>query len=605
MSEPSSSHPRATVVDAFFLIAILIGMLHGIDRYSLYEPHEGHFAGVGREMYLSGDWITPKLDGAPYLNKPPLFYWMIATSYTIFGVSEWAARLPQALIGWMGVVFAWLWARELFGSRAGRIAAGMLAVSAGWYLFSHQLLIDELLSVIYFASLYYMWRIARNPEPLGGWVGYYITMGLSIMAKGLVGPMLSIVALLCFIWLKKEKRITRYSRPWLGVLISFAIVLPWLVMIELRNPGFLKYVIVNEHWNRLFNKRDPPDFEPVRVGMFTYILIALVWLAPWCLFLPQVASFAWKNSHPSPLGGRGAGGEGEEPRHDLNRANAIAILSLGALIPAVLFIPVPSRLIYYSLPALPPFAVLASGWWVAASGDCYKRGRISAGATAIVLGLAIIASAQFIAPLVGHIRDIAAVPQIIPYMSPFALVIGLGLLSCGVILLNRRAGMAMVVLCGCLLIGEAYNTRGFAEFDRIRSSKRLVNWLLPRAGADAVWISEGSLEIGAAGGIAFNLGIDGQGKPRRVYVMSDSPMRNPPRFPGSPPEYLIDKVKLKELWSSKTPAIYITDFQRLTDDDKVREPPSPHHEIHFDPNDNPGGLRRVFVNEAARHRFGL
>ena len=155
----------ATWFDAVLLGGILAVMLYGIGSYGLYEPHEGHFAGVGREMVTSGDWIVPHLNGAQYLNKPPLFYWLIAISYTIFGVqNEFAARLPLVLIGWSGVVLVWHWTRQLFGIRAGRIAAVMLACAAGWFLFCHQLLIDALLSVLNLAALYAMWKAIQSRD---------------------------------------------------------------------------------------------------------------------------------------------------------------------------------------------------------------------------------------------------------------------------------------------------------------------------------------------------------------------------------------------------------------------------------------------------------
>src|SRR4051812_47718142 len=79
---------RITFWDGLVLGGILAALLYGIGDYGLYEPHEGHFAGVAREMVLTGDWVTPRLDGAPYLNKPPLFYWLILLSYAAFGINE-------------------------------------------------------------------------------------------------------------------------------------------------------------------------------------------------------------------------------------------------------------------------------------------------------------------------------------------------------------------------------------------------------------------------------------------------------------------------------------------------------------------------------------
>ncbi len=577
--------PPVDFWDWAVLGGILAAMLYGIGSYGLYEPHEGHFAGVGREMVLGRDWVTPRLDGSAYLNKPPLFYWIIAASYTLFGIGEWSARFPQALIGWLGVFLAWNWARAVWRARAGRAAAGILGVAAGWYLFSHQLLIDELLSTLYLASLYFLWKCVTRPERAAGWIGFYATLGLSIMSKGLIGLVLPCVVLLVFAFLKKDWGALRKCRPVMGLAIIAALVAPWVILVEMRNPGFLKYVIVNEHWNRIFDRRWPPDYNASKTSPLKFLLIAAVWLAPWCFFLPQIVSFSAKNAS------RAAGG-------DRQMADAVAILSLGALLPTLLFVPVPSRLIYYSLPSLPPFAVLAAGWWTSMEGDRFRRGRLAAGIAALVVGVAIAAGGQMVGGLLKNISDLQVAPQTLDFMPGFALAIGVGLAACGALLLGRKTSAALLALCLPIAAAEAWNTAGFAAFDPVRSSKRMVAQLGPKLGPECVWISEGSLEIGSAGGTAFYLG-EHAGRARFVYVMkSDSPYRRPPSFPGQEPVYLIDGNELAVLWASKEPVIYVTDFLRTSDrtDDPVRLPPAPLHKVSVEG----AGHRSVYANSAAR-----
>ncbi|MEI6234050.1 MAG: glycosyltransferase family 39 protein [Planctomycetota bacterium] len=578
--------PGKTIVsfwDIIVLGGIFAAMVYGIGSYGLYEPHEGHFAGVGREMVLNNDWVTPRLNGAPYLNKPPVFYWAIALSYTLFGISEWAARFPQALIGWLGVVLAWKWARELWGAQAGRAAACILGVSAGWYLFSHQLLIDELLSVLYLASLYYLWKALKDPDCARGWAAFYVTIGISVLSKGLIGLGLPFAVLGAYSWLRKNGAL-RKCRPLLGLLIIALIVAPWLVMIEVRNPGFLKYAMINEHWNRIFDKRWPPDYSASKTNPTTFVLIACVWIAPWALFLPQIVSFSVKKaSHWS--------------GDDRHVTDAVAILALGALLPTLLFVPIPARLIYYSLPTLPAFAVLAGGWWAAMSGQPYRRGRKLAAVTAFLSGVAIAVVGQRVAPMLNTLSDLKVAPETLEFMPGFALYIGIGLALCGVLLWFEKTIAALMALCLMIGIGEASNTAGFAAFDRVRSSKRMIATLGPIMGPDAVWVSEGSLEIGAAGGTAFYLGVNAKG-PRFVYVMnSDSPYRRPPSFPGKPPIYLTDDAQLDAMWKVNGPVVYVTDLMRTNGrkDDPITLPPQPFTEIFV-----PGcGHRRVFLNSAA------
>ena len=583
--------PRVQGWDILLLAGIFLVLVYGIGDYGLYEPHEGHFAGVGREMVLGHDWVTPRLNGAPYLNKPPLFYWLIALSYSAFGIKEWAARLPLALIGWLGVVMGWHWARELWGARAGRAAAGMLAVSAGWYLFSHQLLIDEMLCVLHLASLYFLWKGVTRPESGGAWACFYATLGLSILSKGLVGFAFPLAVLVAYAVLKKDGTILWRSRPFTGLLIVAAIVAPWVVLVEMRNPGFLKYVLINEHWNRIFDKRWPPDYHASQTTWPLFLLLTLVWLAPWSLFLPQVAIFWAKNAS------RWSGVE-------RSTAEAVTILGLGALLPTLLFVPVPSRLIYYSLPTLPPFAVLAAGWWVVMSGPEYRRGRKIAALTLLILGAAIAVVPMYLKDFLSAQPDLAAAPQTLEFMPGFALAIGAGMCCSGVCLFAGKSGAALLALCAPIGLGEAYNTQGFAAFDRVRSSKRMVEEVSKKkVTSDFIWVSEGSLELGAAAGTAFYLGIDDAKRARFVYVVrSENPNRRPPKFPGDDPEYLIGEEELKKMWSSPKPVLYVTDFLRhgKKTDDPVALPPEPLHRIEAPD----AGHRQVWANEAAWVKMG-
>lgn len=577
--------PRVSFWDVAVLGGIFAALVYGIGSYGLFEPHEGHFAGVGREMVLNNDWITPRLDGAPYLNKPPLFYWMIAASYSLFGFSEWAARFPQALIGWAGVCLAWKWARDLWGARAGRAAAGILGISAGWYLFSHQLLIDELLCVLHLASLYCLWRAVKKPECGREWDYFYATLGLSVMAKGLVGFAFPVAVLFAFAIVKKNGDVLRNCRPVSGLAIIVAIVAPWVAFCEMRNPGFLRYVLINEHWNRIFDRRWPPDYNASKTSWHMFLVIAAVWIAPWCFFLPQIATFSIKNAS------RWSGNE-------RSTSDAVAILLLGALLPTLCFVPLPSRLIYYSLPTLPPFAVLAGGWWVHASLPNNRRGRQLAAIVAIVFGIAIAITGQVVGSLLKDIADLKAAPETLNYMPGFALYIGGGLVACGVLLFARKTGAALLALCLPIAIGEASNTAGFSAFDRVRSSKRMVAALDQKLGRDAIWITEGTLEIGSPGATAYYLGENAKG-PRVVYIMnSDSPYRRPPSFPGKKPVYLIDDAALKTMWQLNVPVIYVTDFLRTPNrrDDPIRLPPEPWYRV-----DIPDvGHRQIFANPAAR-----
>jgi hypothetical protein len=576
--------------DAVILAAIFAILVAGLESYGLYEPHETHFAGVAREMIARGDYITPHLNGAPYLNKPPLLYWMVAVSYSVFGINEWAARLPLAVVGWLGVLISWQWARQLWGLAAGRTAAAMLTACLGWYVFSHQLISDLLLSVLHLLAAYLAWNAIQKPDSLIRWSAFYVSVGLGVLSKGPISLVFAVLLMLGYVTYRREWKLVRKCRPIIGTLIVGAIVAPWLIQMELRNPGYLHYAIVNENLKRAIDTRWPPDYDAVKVSVPMFLLISAIWMAPWSLLIPQVASFAYNNLRlPA--------------RQESSRAigDGILLLSIAALIPVVFFLMIPSRLIYYSLPAVPTFCILTAGWWSAASDDRYASGRRSAATSLALLGAAVFSATLWMPPLLQNIPDLAPVPEIIRHARKIALIIGLGLLTGGILLGLRHSAWSILAMSLILLTACGLNLRGFSAFDAVRSSKRMVKELEKKAGIDCVWISECSNEIGASAGIAWYLGHDSSGQPRTVRVMGDDPSRPPPSFPGARPGYLINHARLEEIWASDTPTLFITDFQRTDwEHDKARLPQTERFFVKV-----PGsGHRHIYANKAAWHRLG-
>jgi 4-amino-4-deoxy-L-arabinose transferase-like glycosyltransferase len=595
LSSNTLQTPRITRLDIFLLGSILIVLLWGVGAHGLYEPHEGHFAGVGREMVTRGDWVTPHLNGAPYLNKPPLMYWIIASSYTIFGeINEWAARVPLALIGWCGVILVWHWARQLFGAKAGRYAAIMLAVSAGWYLFCHQLLIDALLSVLLLGSSYAFWKITLKPESWPRWIIFYGICGLAILAKGPIGIALpGLMALIWVIWRRKWSYILRWEHL-AGLLLCTVMVAPWCFLLEKQNPGAISYMLVNENFNRVLDQRWPPDYSVVKVGPIVYVIIAMVWMAPWSLILPQTLSFSWKKSR--------LGAKQESSRAV---ADALLILAITWLLPILIFLPMPSRLVYYCVPSVLPFSILAAGWWNVAEQECYQKGRQWASWTLLGVGLVIFSAGFWVGGLLKPISFIQAMPSMLTYISHLCFALGVALTVGSFFLLLQRKNASIAALGILLAATQIYNVQGFSEFDTIWSSRKTVAALSVLKGEEVTWITEGSKEIGAAGGIAYYLGLDSHKKSRQGWVMKDSPGREPPIFPGPVASYLIDKKRLAEMWIEDKPIVYLTDFQRTEwefDPASLPMLDDAHKtELHEIPEITPTqtGNRKVFVNEAA------
>lgn len=581
---------RASLADAALLGGILCVMLWGVGTYGLYEPHEGHFAGVGREMLTRGDWITPHLNGAPYLNKPPLFYWIIATAYSFFGVSEHVARVPLAIIGWIGVVLAWMWARELWGVKAARTAAAMLTVSAGWYIFAHQLLIDLLLCVLYLASVYLLWKAIIHRNVWRRWAAFYAMVGLSIMSKGLIGLAFPSAVLVLYIVWRKDWKLMKECYPRYGVYVLLAVTMPWLILVEIHNPGSIQYMIINEHLDRIVDKRWPPDYSVAKVNWIGYLITSAIWIAPWSLFMVQIVRYAWKKQDES------SGAPARE-------RDAVLLLILAAMLPVLTFLPMPSRLLYYGLPAVPFFVILSAAWWNSGEGD---RWGFNAGAiTLIVVGIVVGLCGIFLPEKLKTVSELMAAPKVIELIPVISLAISVALLAGGILLLFKRPGLSIAAITFVMSLGCAYTVTGFAAYDDVLSSKRLVESLRPLVGDDCVWISEGSKEIGASAGIAYYLGIDEQGGARTVKILDaldTDGYRAPPKFPGPRPAYLISHQELDKIWSQDKPALFVTDFQRKNWNLDVPKLPSKDANL---VQTTHGGNRRVYANSAALKRIEI
>ena len=565
------------------MIVLSIGLIlltFGIGEYGFYEPHEGHFGGVAYEMLLRGDWVTPTLNGAAYLNKPPLLYWLIAASTALFGVTEWAARLPLALAGWLGIVVAWQWARELWGGSAGRAAALMLSVTLGWFIFTHQLLIDVLLATLVLGTYYCLWRLIWEPKDWRTFFALYILLGLCLLAKGPLGVALPLLGCIGLVLSRRSWAVFRKIKPIRGIAVILAVILPWFIAVERANPGFLYYFLYNEHLKRIFDTRFPPDYEVSKVSALGYLAITAVWCLPWTLLLPQVVSSARREMKK-----RGRHSEG------------VLLLIIATLSPIVLFLPLSSRLVYYSLPVLPPYVILCAGWW--ASNHSRRTQPVVLGIVFAGLGL-VVGSAVWASSLVQFSANNPALKELI---APIALGIGLGLLVSGILLLVRHLKLSLIALLIGFASAYTFIPTGFAAYQDLRSSKTLVKTANSCLGNNTLWTFEGSRELGTAGAMSYYLNQPQNAIASRNYrtvlVLSDGGSnRILPQFPGSPPEYAVTKAELQEYWDSGHPVVFVTDF--------LRQPNDPSDPLKLNLPDGAGepllviGTRKLYGNVAAR-----
>jgi 4-amino-4-deoxy-L-arabinose transferase-like glycosyltransferase len=251
---------------------------------ALQDDADSTHAEAAREMMVSGDYVTLHINGVRYLEKAPMIYWLVAASYRLFGVNEFATRFPTVLAMFLLVLLGFRWGRRAFGYRTGVYGGLFVATAAGYYLFTRIMIPEAILSLFLAGAFYF---VVTALEPAGGrwrWYAGYACLALAVLTKGLVSLVFVGVAAIGYALVTGEWRRWREFRLGTGLLLFLAIAAPWHVLAGLRNPHFFWFYFVNEHFLRFLGKRYPRDYNKVPAGL--YWALHLVWLFPWSLYLP-------------------------------------------------------------------------------------------------------------------------------------------------------------------------------------------------------------------------------------------------------------------------------------------------------------------------------
>ncbi len=270
--------------------SVLLGILWllawgmGLQR-SLGEPDEGRYAEIAREMLVSHDWVTPRLDGFLFFDKPPLHYWASATAYLAFGVHPWSARLWCALTGLLAMLAVGWAGKRLFGHEVGGYAMAILGSSLVFAMAAHLDTLD--VSVSAFLALGMAFFLVAQFDPSAAphrvWLNVlmWTSLALAILSKGLIGVVLPGLALVVFVLWQRDIRMIWRTSPWLGLLVIAVIAAPWFVMICRVHPAFFDYFFIREHFTRFLTSDDGRS-KPI--GFF--IPVVVLGLFPWTLLLP-------------------------------------------------------------------------------------------------------------------------------------------------------------------------------------------------------------------------------------------------------------------------------------------------------------------------------
>jgi 4-amino-4-deoxy-L-arabinose transferase-like glycosyltransferase len=355
----TGAHDRMTsrrnifLIVLFFAAAVYLGCI--LSPPSLMDDVDAVQAQIARNMVQSGDWVTARLDGVPYLEKPPLLYWMIAVSYKVFGVHDWSARIPVALsaiaLCWVTAAFG-LWA---FGKRAGFYAGLCMSTCIGLFLFTRILLPDAMLTFSIALALWALLRTLdeeeRHPKAWAALMAASLAIG--VLLKSLIGIVFPIGAAILYLLITRQlfaARTWKRLSPIRGLLIILLIAAPWHILGTIRNPpyfsftmkslpgeyhGFWWFFFINEQLLRFLNLRYPRDYDTVPRSLFW--LFNLIWLFPWSVYLPA----AFKLNY--------------QPVDRAGRTRLMALCWIGFV---MVFFTFSTTQEYYSMPIYPAMALL-------------------------------------------------------------------------------------------------------------------------------------------------------------------------------------------------------------------------------------------------------
>jgi 4-amino-4-deoxy-L-arabinose transferase-like glycosyltransferase len=273
--------------DLLYLI-VLMGIFYAlwIGAHALFIPDEGRYSEVAREMVASGDYITPRLNGVAFLDKPALYYWLQASAIHLFGLKEWSLRFWPALMGVFGTLITYVAGRFLWTRRAGLLSAVMLGTTSLYYGAAHYANLDLEVAVLISSSLLCFLaglQAQHQPARFRFLISAYVFSGLAFLTKGLIG--IAFPGLIVGVWILLLNRWANLKNMYLmlGIIIFLAITAPWYILVQKANPEFLHFFFVTQQVSRFLTTQ---DFNS-KAAFWFYIPVVLIGFFPWSLFLVQ------------------------------------------------------------------------------------------------------------------------------------------------------------------------------------------------------------------------------------------------------------------------------------------------------------------------------
>jgi len=456
---------KQTILKDIAYLSLFIILFYGFwaGERPLSHPDEGRYTEISREMVATGDYVTPRLNGVKYFEKPPLTAWLVAGSIKVFGVNEWGLRFWPMMFGLLGCIAVYFVGYQLYGRGVAIASSLVLSTALLYYALSHVLILDMTVSTFITLAAFSYLLAAKEPKGRSQTLylaGFYVCAALATLSKGLIGAVLSGGIILIWAIISRSwKQLWLAFKPW-GVLLFFAVAAPWHILVSLRNPEFFDFYFIYEHFTRFLSK-DHGRYQPV----YFFIPIIIAGLFPWFTLLPQSLLKAWKDYKKT---------------QDLD----LLYLAVWIFFIFVFFSLSNSKLIPYILPVFPPLALLLGRYVIQ-----LWNGTDQCGAKWGLQAFNLLIAAMVIAlPIVLYTQDLLYSKDVraMLIISEILLVV----LTAVIFVLNKnnqvKQALCVMGLASVILLPTVYTAWPHLE---IRSIKSLAMELKERASDDDLVIS--------------------------------------------------------------------------------------------------------------------
>jgi 4-amino-4-deoxy-L-arabinose transferase-like glycosyltransferase len=427
----------------------------GLEHRALMHADEGRYSEIAREMAVSGDWLTPRLNGLKYFEKPPLQYWATAAAFDVFGVHNWTARLWTALTTFLATLFIGFVGLKLGGPTVGFFAAASLASSAGFLVAGHFVSLDGALSAFFAMALGAFLLAQRDGLDVGArrawmWAAWAAMAGATL-SKGLIGIVIPGASLVVYTLLARDFRLWRRLHLGSGLVLYLALATPWFVAVSRANPEFFHFFFIHEHFERYLSTTHR------RTGGWSYYLPYLLGGSlPWLFVLLWGARRTWREGIAAANG------------FSWQRFAVVWVVFI-----VLFFSASGSKLPAYIAPIFPALALL-SGWLLARfdARTLYRLTLPLAVAAVAMFALALVLTEVRLERLTGR-EDMATIAAYLPWLRGALGVMAAGSLAALVAFRRtgpggRTAGVVAIALSA--LVAVQLGLVGFDVFRTTRSA---------------------------------------------------------------------------------------------------------------------------------------